>query len=82
MMRREEVPIYEYICHNCESKFELLRPLSQASEAASCPCCHQSAERILSTFACFSTDDSGLTTPVGGNPCGGCSATSCDTCSI
>ena len=76
------MPIYEYVCNDCESKFELLRPLSQAVEGASCPSCHQSAERVLSTFACFSTDESGLSTMIGGNPCGGCSTASCDTCNM
>ncbi len=76
------MPIYEYVCSGCESKFELLRPLSQATESSSCPECHQSAERVLSTFACFSTDESGLSSMVGGNSCGGCSASSCDTCNM
>jgi len=76
------MPIYEYVCSDCNLKFELLRPLSQAAEAASCPHCHQSAERILSTFASFSTDESGLSSPVGGNPCASCGLPSCDTCSI
>ncbi len=76
------MPIYEYLCPSCELKFELLRPLSQAGEAASCPCCHKSAERILSKFACFSTSDSGLTSPVGGSSCSSCGATSCDTCGM
>ena len=76
------MPIYEYSCPDCELKFELLRPLSQAGEAATCPGCHKMAERVLSTFACFSTDESGLTSTVGGNPCAGCGATSCNTCSF
>ncbi len=76
------MPIYEYVCPGCKTKFELLRPLNKASEGASCPRCHQSAERILSTFACFSTDESGLSSPVGGSSCGGCSATSCNTCNM
>jgi len=76
------MPIYEYVCSDCNLKFELLRPLSQAAEAASCPHCQQSAERVLSTFACFSTDESGLTSPVGGNSCASCSLPNCDTCSI
>ena len=76
------MPIYEYVCSDCESKFELLRPLSQATEEASCPECHQSAERVLSTFACFSTDESGLSSMIGGNPCDGCGASSCDTCNM
>ena len=76
------MPIYEYVCSDCEYKFELLRPLSQAGETASCPRCHKTAERKLSTFACFSTDESGLTSPVGGNPCASCGTPSCDTCGM
>ena len=76
------MPIYEYVCPACEVKFELLRPLSQAGEKASCPHCHQNSERVLSTFACFSTDDSGLSSPIGGNPCASCGADSCDTCDL
>ncbi len=76
------MPIYEYFCSDCKSKFELLRPMSRANEAVSCPRCQQSAERILSIFASFSRDESGLTSPIGGSSCAGCSAASCDTCSI
>ncbi len=76
------MPIYEYICPGCEVKFELLRPMSRASEGASCPHCQQSAERVLSTFACFSMDESGLASPVGGDSCASCDAASCDTCAM
>jgi len=76
------MPIYEYVCPQCEVKFELLRPLSQATESASCPHCQEIAQRVLSTFACFSTDESGLSSPVGGSSCAGCSAASCDTCAM
>ena len=76
------MPIYEYVCSGCDFKFEQLRPLSQATEVASCPGCNESSERVLSTFACFSTDESGLTSSVGGNPCAGCGTASCDTCGI
>ncbi|MFC1941016.1 FmdB family zinc ribbon protein [Chloroflexota bacterium] len=76
------MPIYEYVCSDCEYKFELLRPLSQAGETASCPRCQKPAKRKLSTFACFSTNESGLTSPVGGNSCASCGAASCNTCGI
>ena len=75
------MPIYEYVCSDCDIKFELLRPLSQVGEAASCPRCHNTAERKLSTFACFSTDESGLSSSIGGGSCAACSATSCNSCS-
>jgi len=76
------MPIYEYVCSDCSLKFELLRPLSQSGEGAPCPHCHKSAERVLSTFACFTTDESGLTSSVGGDSCASCSATSCDSCGL
>ena len=53
------MPIYEYVCSDCGLKFELLRPLSQANEGASCPHCHNSAKRVFSTFASFAKDESG-----------------------
>ena len=76
------MPIYEYVCPHCESKFELLRPMSRAAEKVSCPQCQQKAERVLSVFASFSRDESGLTAPVGGNSCASCGAASCDTCGM
>ena len=76
------MPIYEYVCPACEVKFELLRPFSQSGESASCPQCQESAERVLSTFACFTTDESGLSSMIGGNPCASCGTTTCDTCNI
>jgi len=75
------MPLYEYRCPKCEFKFELLRPMSQVDEEASCPRCNNGARRILSSFAAFSKSSSGDSTPVGGdNACGACSATSCSTC--
>ncbi len=78
------MPLYEYVCSDCGLKFELLRALSRANEAASCPRCHNSAERILSTFASFSKDEGGLTTPVAGtgSSCATCGTSSCNTCGI
>jgi len=76
------MPIYEYVCAGCQLKFELLRPISQAGEPATCPHCQQSARRILSTFACFSTNESGAISPVGGSACASCGAASCDTCHL
>ncbi len=77
------MPIYEYVCPGCATKFELLRSFRQAAEAAVCPCCEQIAARTDAACAAFARDGSGLVTPVAGtgNACGGCSATSCSTCS-
>ena len=76
------MPIYEYVCSNCQFKFELLRPLSQASEDVPCPRCQQSAKRVLSVFVGRSANASGSLAAIGGDHCGGCDATDCGTCSM
>jgi len=77
-----KMPIYEYVCSDCDSKFEKLRPVSQCNEGAACPECQQEAGRILSTFACFSADESGMTSSVGGDSCSSCASDSCATCAM
>ena len=77
------MPIYEYLCSECDSKFEQLRPLSQADKTAECPRCHKPARRKMSTFACFSVGGSGAPTRVagtGGSSCASCGSGNCSTC--
>jgi len=56
-----------------------MRPLSKSGEPADCPKCKHPSKRTLSKFACFITDESGATSPVGGG-CAGCASGSCNTC--
>jgi len=77
------MPIYEYVCADCDSKFEQMRPLSQSGQGADCPKCHKPARRKMSTFAAFSTSVSGVPQRVpgsGGHSCSNCSSGSCSTC--
>ncbi len=74
------MPLYEYFCLECKEKFELLRPMSRASEPASCPRCHREVGRALSRFAPMSKDASGASTLLGSSSCATCSATSCESC--
>ena len=37
------MPIYEYICPDCKTKFELMRPISRCAEPAECPKCKHQA---------------------------------------
>jgi len=78
------MPIYEYVCSDCGLKFELLRSFSQARERASCPHCHNSAERIISACASFSKNEAGEATPLAGtdSSCNSCRASSCSTCGL
>ena len=45
------MPIYEYYCSKCGAEFEMLRPVSKATESAPCATCGQPSERQLSTFS-------------------------------
>jgi len=78
------MPIYEYICFDCGSKFELLRSFREADEECYCPRCHHHAERVVSVCASFSKDGNGESVPVAGagSSCGSCGATSCSTCGL
>ncbi len=60
------MPIYEYVCPSCDKKFEMLRPMSRANDKAACPDCKTESGRVLSTFACCSTDSSGMTQAIAG----------------
>jgi putative FmdB family regulatory protein len=64
------MPVYEYYCRPCQSKFELLRPMKLADRAAACPSGHEGAERTLSVFAAVGRDERD-TAATGGCACGG-----------
>jgi len=74
------MPIYEFLCQACQERFELMRPMSQASEKGACPKCAQLVPRAISRFACLAKDDAGYTAPLGGSACGSCTSSSCGTC--
>jgi len=40
--------VYEYLCPKCRSHFDLMRPMSEAEEAARCPKCGSEAQRLMS----------------------------------
>lgn len=76
------MPIYEYVCDKCKSKFELMRPFSKADESASCPGCKGRAGRVISRCYAVSKGAGGATTPVAGagGSCSSCGGGSCSTC--
>ena len=78
------MPIYEYICSNCNCKFELRRSFSQSNEAASCPSCKATARKQLSKFTALSKGSGGDYTPISGagGGCGSCAAPSCTGCGM
>ncbi len=76
------MPIYEYVCPDCKTKFELMRPISRSSDPADCPECNHTANRALSRFFCLSSSEFGMTAPIGGGDggCASCGGGSCATC--
>lgn len=76
------MPIYEYYCPECKEKFEKLCRFSQADEAAACPKCKHTSKRVISKFASFSKDSSGMTAPIAGSGggCSTCGSTNCSSC--
>ena len=77
------MPIYEYSCPKCSSRFELLRSVSQVGEPAACPECQAVAERLISRFACRTASENGgepVSVAGTGSSCGSCASSSCTSC--
>jgi putative FmdB family regulatory protein len=45
------MPVYEYYCRTCKTKFEKLRPMSASEQSVDCPSGHEGAMRTLSLVA-------------------------------
>jgi putative FmdB family regulatory protein len=46
------MPLYDYVCYECGSSFELLRRMSDDDREIRCPDCgSERIERLLSTFS-------------------------------
>lgn len=63
------MPVYEYYCRTCDTKFEKLQPISKSAEPAECPEGHSGALRTLSLIASVGNTESGQM--IGGCACGG-----------
>ena len=73
------MPVYEYFCSSCHTKFDALRPMREADKVIACTNCEsERTTRVLSMFfatgggASMSDMDSG-----GGGGCGCGGACSC-----
>ena len=66
------MPLYEYVCRECDVKFERLKPMANG-HSAECPTCGTHADRVLSVFAAYSRSAGGEVASLGGEGCA-CSA--------
>jgi len=62
------MPLYEYVCPDCEVKFERLVSMADG-HAAECPTCGTPSDRILSVFAAFSSSAGGEVASLAGGSC-------------
>ena len=65
------MPIYEYKCPSCGDVFEQRRPMSQATDPASCPSCNAQSPRTISRLARVSHGGEGEGGDFGGGDFGG-----------
>ncbi|NUO78769.1 zinc ribbon domain-containing protein [candidate division KSB1 bacterium] len=71
------MPIYEYLCETCETKFEELVPDSQASTARCPKCGTREVQRLLSLFATNNAASSSYSPPKSSGHACGCGSCSC-----
>ena len=76
------MPYYEYVCSNCNSKFEIKRCISEIDDPALCPECNSDhVSRQISRVAAFAHGDGGSVSAVGGGGgCGSCGGGTCASC--
>jgi putative FmdB family regulatory protein len=74
------MPIYEYICGDCNTKFEALRSISKADEPISCKACESknTSRKVTAAYA----HSNGRAVAGSGPSCSGCSGGSCTTCGV
>jgi putative FmdB family regulatory protein len=73
------MPVYEYYCRDCKTKFEALRPMSKADAPIACKACEgKRTSRVLSQFAAHSGGKAIAGASGGG--CASCGGGSCSSC--
>jgi len=74
------MPIYEYICLDCETKFDALRSMSDADAPILCSNCESG--HTSRTISLFSAHSEGRVVAGAGNTCNTCSTHNCSSCGI
>lgn len=78
------MPVYEYYCRECNTRFEALRPMSQMDTPIACPRCDTpNARRAISVFAAVSRESGGSSRMIASSTssgCNGCAGGNCASC--
>lgn len=75
------MPLYEYKCSDCETRFDALRTMSKADDPITCPQCgSENTHRAISLFSAVGSE--GVIAGEG-SKCASCSpSASCATCGL
>jgi putative FmdB family regulatory protein len=68
------MPVYEYLCRTCDTRFEARRSMTESAAPIDCPDGHADTTRLLSVFASVgrSVGAAGGSAPVAAPVGGGC----------
>lgn len=73
------MPIYEYICKDCGTRFELLRSIKDADITVECRSCKSDqTHRTVSVF--YAQSGSQIIAGNNSSGCSGCAGGSCSSC--
>jgi putative FmdB family regulatory protein len=62
------MPVYEYVCRDCDTVFEARRSMSEADAPLACPDGHERVARRLSVFAATGRANTPSTAPARSTP--------------
>lgn len=65
------MPLYEYRCKSCDTRFEARRSMAEADAPVTCPEGHVGAQRLLTVFATTGRAAGGEARPAAPMPAGG-----------
>ncbi len=73
------MPLYEYVCLDCGTRFDVLRAIKEADSPISCKKCE--SERTSRKLSLFNAQSSGrVVAGSNGGGCAGCGGGSCASC--
>jgi len=74
------MPIYEYICLDCETQFDALRSMSDADTPIRCENCD--SDHTSRTISLFSAHSDSRIVAGAGVACSACTSQNCSSCGI
>jgi putative FmdB family regulatory protein len=72
------MPIYEYICQDCKTRFEVLRPMKDADAPMNCKECE--SYHTSRAITVFFAQSGGRVVAGNSSGCGSCTGGSCASC--